>query len=244
MVRDIYIDADHILYAVAGNPAKNMLDGDILEVKPDMAMLKRKFMSIVKDYEDLLATETVSKKFTLGATHLVFSDPYSNFRYDIYPEYKAHRKGDRSKAFYRLRKWAHKKYPPVKNTEADDIVAYYVRKGAVGVSTDKDLLKGVPGRWLDCYHSRMSYEKTKKKAARYFVLVQTLAGDPTDNIKGMPRVGHTTAEKLLERFGADWLGVVAAYASKGLTETDAVLTRRLVGMDQWSPKKGVRLWNP
>ena len=65
-----------------------------------------------------------------------------------------------------------------------------------------------------------------------------------DNIPGLPRVAEATAIKLLDKFGWDWDGVVKAYESKGLTEKDAILTKRLTSMEQWTPKKGVKLWKP
>ena len=101
--------------------------------------------------------------------------------------------------------------------------------------------------------------------ARNFNLIQTLTGDPTDNIKALPKkagdpmipveglekgkrqpfkVTEKIACELLDEFGWDWQGVVKAFESKGFSEKEAILNRRLVGMDQWHPKKGVKLWKP
>lgn len=242
-VRNLYIDADHILHLVASDNPKNSLDGEVLEFKPDMKALKRKFNNIVLEYENIIAVEVVAKKFKLGETFLIFSDPESNFRKEIFPGYKAGRP-KKSETFYALRRWAIRKHGCVKNAEADDEVAYHVRHGGIGISTDKDLLKGVPGRWYDPHHMRGFYAKTKKKEAKRFVLLQTLMGDSTDKIPGIPGVGIKTAEKLLDQYGATWDGVIAAYESKGLGENEAILTRRLIGMDQWCPEKGIKLWKP
>ena len=245
--RDLYIDADHLLYNVAGNKAKDSLDGEVIEQKVNIEPLKEAFHLGVKAIEDAIAVTTVSKKFKVGLTYLVFSDPEGNFRFDIFPDYKKNRAGKvQSDEFCALRAYAHKLGSAllVNGIEADDVVAYYVRKGAIGASTDKDLLKGVKGRWFDCYSSRWSYSKVKKKDADHFVLLQTLAGDSTDGIKGLPRVGMKTAENLLTSNGDSWDGVVKAYENAGLKLEDAILTRRLVGMDQWSPKNGVQLWLP
>ena len=242
MKRKLVIDADHLLYAVAGQTVKDSLEGETLEAPVDLEMLKRKFHRLVKEIEDEVALETVSKKFKLGKTILVFSDPEGNFRFDLYPDYKKSRRGQqKSAAFYKLRDWAIFFGKMVKGTEADDVVAWYVREGAVGVSTDKDLLKGVKGRWFDAYHSRRSYEKVKGKDAARFTLLQTLAGDATDNIIGIPRVGMKTAENLLISNGATWEGVVKSYENAGLTKEDAILNRRLIGMDQYNGKEIV-LW--
>ena len=246
-IRDLYIDADHLLYNVAGNKPKDSLEGEVLEVEVDMEPLRLAYLKAVDEITDSVALEVVAKKFKLGKTYLVFSDPVTNFRYEIFPDYKKGRVGRKmSDSFYKLRDWAHGLENAIvgQNVEADDIVAHYVRKGAVGVSTDKDLLSGVPGRWFDNYHARRSYRKVGKKEAEHFVLLQTLAGDSTDGIPGIPRVGMKTAENLLLSNGESWEGVVTSYLNAGLTVDDAILTRRLVDMTQWSPKKGVQLWQP
>ena len=242
-MRLLVIDADSLLYAVAGQPAKDSLEGETLEAKPDMKVLQRKFGSLVKEVEDEVALATISKKFKLGETVLVFSDPTGNFRYDLYPDYKKNRRGQKkSDAFYRLRDWAIRKNVMVEGCEADDVVAWYVRNGAVGASADKDLLN-TKGRWFDMYHSRRSYEKVKRKHADHFVLLQTLAGDSTDNIIGIPRVGMKTAENLLLSNGNNWDGVVQSYINAGMNADDAILNRRLVDMSQYTGE-GIELWLP
>ena len=87
-------------------------------------------------------------------------------------------------------------------------------------------------------------------------------GDPTDNIKALPKkVGdpmipvegvarqpYKFTEKIaiahLDEYGWNWEGVVKIFESRGFGEEEALLNRRLVGMDHWTPKKGVRLWEP
>lgn len=242
--RDLVIDADSILYEVAPLPSKDSLEGETLETMPDIRALILAFNEKIKEVEDAVAVETVAKKFKLGETLLVFSDPKSNFRYDIFPDYKKNRRGlKQSKAFYALREKVHTlpKAQVADHAEADDLVAYYVRQGAVGCSLDKDLLKGVKGRWFDMYHSRRTYRKVKRKEADHFTLLQTLAGDPTDSIPGIPRIGMKTAENLLISNGDNWGGVVKSYKNAGLTKKDAILTRRLIGMDQYNGKR-IKLW--
>lgn len=250
--RHIVIDADYLIFqATEGKDVQHNEFGiedsaDHIEsdykvpLKPFKQHVKRAIKEIVDEVVINMPGELS------GKVKVVFSDPDGNFRYDIYHEYKSNRKsGERSELFYRLRKWAHKKYGYVKGVEADDVVAYYVReKGYVGCSFDKDLLQGVPGIWFDVHHMRRYIVKTEVGSAHHFNMVQTLAGDTTDNIKGIPRVGHATAIKLLDKHGWNWEGVVAAYKEKGLSESDAILTRRLICMNQWTPKKGVKLWKP
>jgi DNA polymerase-1 len=238
----IALDADYLIFeCTEGNyVTSNTFANEQVDLKP----FKKRFKQLVKDIEDEIAVEMLGKVKIKGI-EVILSDPEGNFRYDIYPEYKANRKeGDRTETFYRLRKWAHKKYGYVKNCEADDVVAHYVRKGWIGASFDKDLLRGVAGTWFDVYYSRRHITETSQRDADNFNLIQNLTGDPTDNIKGLPRVAEKTAIKLLDKHGWDWDGVVAIYKEKGFDEDYAILTRRLTSMEQWSPKKGVKLWKP
>ncbi len=249
--RHIALDADYLIFETTEDKGST---GNYFEVetglnggseyqkplKPYKKILKKAIAEVVDEIAANLPGEVS------GKVKVIFSDPNGNFRYDIFPNYKNNRKGSkRSKMFYRLRKWAHRKYGYEDGVEADDVVAYYVReKGWIGASFDKDLLKGVPGTWFDVYHLRRFITTTTKKEAAHFNLLQTLAGDSTDGIKGIPRVGMKTAENLLRSNGESWEGVVKSYLDAGLTEEDAILNRRLIGMDQWTKKKGLKLWKP
>ncbi len=249
--RYITLDADPLIFECTEGKRDTMSyfgkesEGESLSetsFKKPLKPFKRKFKQLVKDLEDEVAAAMPGM---VKGIIPIFSDPDSNFRYDLYPDYKKNRKpGSRSKEFYRLRKWVLKKYGYVKGAEADDVVAYYVReKKYIGASIDKDLLNGVPGTWFDTYHSRRHIKTTDEFEAYMFTLAQTLAGDPTDSIPGIPRVGLKTAMNLLESNGCSWDGVVQAYINAGLTAEDALLNRRLIGMDQYDGKKIV-LWQP
>jgi DNA polymerase-1 len=246
----IALDADYLIFeCTEGKFTQNKhfgseegeVEGE--KYKEPLKPFKVKFKRLVSDVENEIAANLPGE---VKGIKVIISAPDGNFRYKIYPEYKANRKsGSRSELFYRLRKWVIKKYGYVKDVEADDVVAYYVReKGWIGASFDKDLLRGVPGVWFDTYHARRNLNTTSEGEARNFNLIQNLSGDPTDNIKGIPGVAEKTAIKLLDKHGWDWGGVVAAYKEKGLTIEDAILNRRLICMNQWTPKKGVKLWKP
>ena len=241
--KGIVIDSDFLIFEVTeGAYIKN---NTFANEKVDLAPFKERFDELVGAIHDevsvaLLGTAKVGKKIKL-----IFSDPETNFRYKLYPEYKANRKGStRSDLFYRMRKWALKKYSYVKNIEADDQMQHWGKKGYIICSMDKDVLKALVGTHFDVYHSRRHIVETSEYEAMRFTHLQTLMGDPVDGIRALPRVGEKTAIKLLDEHGWTWEGVVKSYESKGLTEKDAILTRRLVDMTQWSPKKGVKLWKP
>ena len=247
-VKIVAVDADHILYNIASEPAKaftSSLGGKSLKVtdsKADIKKLKQKFKAEVDEYVKTAEVESISYKWGIGEVIVVISDK-SNFRYDIYSEYKANRKGrPMSGQLKKLRKWARKKYAPNQNIEADDYVAWLVANGAIGFSPDKDLVKGVKGTWFDCYRTRKHWVCTSEEDANRFNHLQYVMGDSGDNIKGIAGVAEITATKLLDKHGWNWAGVVNIYQSKGYSEKDAILTRQLVSMNQWSPKKGLKLF--
>lgn len=268
--RWIALDADKLLFEVCeGKFTQNKMfaveDGlEDATHKVSLKKYKERFKALVQDVENEISANMVGK---VKGIKVFFSDPDGNFRDKIYSEYKANRdKGSRSKLFYRLRKWALKQYGYVKGTEADDVVAHYVReKNYIGASFDKDLLRGIAGDWFDTYHTRRFMIETSYSEAHRFNMIQNLTGDPTDNIKALPKkagdpmidgiprtdgtrkpykVTEKLAIELLDEFGWDWNGIVKAFESKGFSEKEALLTRRLTSMEQWSPKKGVKLWKP
>ena len=256
-IKDVVIDADHLLHTIASAPSPTDLEGEQLEqTKIDIRPHKKKFKMAINDYLEVVEVESILYDWVPGTVHLVFSDSQGNFRKKLDPEYKHARKSREPTAeFLKLQAWAREKYIFAEGCEADDVVAYYVRKGAIGITTDKDLYKGVAGIWFDAYYGHREWVYTSKKEARHFTLLQSVAGDPTDNIKGMPRVGLPTAETLLNKYGWDWPGVVMCYESAtktvnkikvslGLGKKEAILTRRLIGMDQWKPKRGIKLFKP
>ena len=241
--KGIAIDADFLLFQCCeGAYVKdNTFDNEKVDLKPFKVRLKQ----LVLDIQDEVAVELLGTAKLGKKIELLFSDPDTNFRYDIFADYKANRKGStRSDTFYRLRKWALKKYDYVKDVEADDRCADALKRGFIVCSFDKDVLKTLAGTFFDTYHSRRGIKVTSELEAQRFLLTQSVMGDPTDNILGIPRVAEKTAIKLLDEFGWDWQGVVKAYKSKGLVEKDAILTMRLVNLTQWTPKKGVVLWTP
>lgn len=273
MIKDIYIDADHMIYFIAENrDSKTDKDFDDLEdgmeedgFRVPLGPYKRKFLKLMEEYREAVEVESVFHSWTPGEVFLIFSDPVSNFRHELYPEYKGHRI-DKPKLFYRLRRWAHRKFGYVKGFEADDIVGYYARKGHVVITTDKDVYKGCHGFFYNAHHFHKCWVRTTRADAKHFNLIQTLCGDATDGIPGLPGVGEDTARKWLGG-RRDFNAIISLYKGEplhdgdpfytqngkltarmqkvrdaGLGEADAVLTRRLIGMDQWTPENGLKLW--
>jgi len=251
--RDIVIDADHIAFLVAKSKTYKSGftddDGEDYdcdwgeEPELDLEPYKRHFKAIVTDYVLTAEVESIAYNWTIGKTRVIMSDK-TNFRYEIYPEYKDNRsKMPEDEVLDALKKWARKEYTFVKNCEADDVVAYYVRKGALGFTTDKDLFKGVEGIWYNCHYMHRNWIRTSKASAEHFFKCQALAGDGVDGIPAIKGVALRGAEKLLDEYGDSWSDILQIYLDKGYDEKYMQTMIRLVAMNQWSPKKGIKLWN-
>jgi len=251
--RDIIIDADHILFFVA--EAKFHKERDAIKIEeledgcadwdteiPELNLEPyiKHFKDIVEDYVLTAEVESICYGWTLGETKVILSDS-TNFRYELYPEYKAGRnpKSDTLKA---LAKWAKSEYIVEPNTEADDVVAYYVRQGGLGFTTDKDLFKGVSGIWFNTHYKHRCWVRTSEKEAEHFFKCQSLAGDPVDKIPALSGVGIPTASKLLNKHGDSWQDILQIYLDRGYSKDYMLTMVRLVAMNQWTPKKGVKLW--
>jgi len=124
------------------------------------------------------------------------------FRYDVYPEYKARRKNNnRSILFPSLKEYSIQKYgfKYMEELEADDLVSYfsYTRpEKTIICSPDKDVLKQCTGMHYN--YGKAEFVHTSPDEAIKFLWIQTLMGDSTDNIKGLPGVGIKTAENWLK----------------------------------------------
>jgi DNA polymerase-1 len=154
-------------------------------------------------------------------THLavVFDKSEKTFRTAMYPDYKAHRPDppdDLRPQFKYVREAVQAFDLPCLEQdgfEADDLIATYVREAceagatATIVSSDKDLMQLVN----DCV---VMFDTMKdKRIGRAEVIekfgvppdkvieVQSLIGDSTDNVPGVPGIGVKTAAQLIGEYG-------------------------------------------
>jgi len=124
------------------------------------------------------------------------------FRYAIAKtrSYKYNRKGgDKPPVFYALKAYLKQewKFECVPGLEADDLVAIWSKpSGTLVCSPDKDVLYQVAGTHYN--YRTAEFIKTSKLEANRFLWKQTLMGDPTDGIGGIPKVGPKTADRLLK----------------------------------------------
>ena len=157
----------------------------------------------------------------LNAEHIavIFDAARKTFRNEIYPDYKAHRPPPPEELIpqFALIREATRAYgvPAVESPgfEADDLIAAYARE-AVGkkrnvriVSSDKDLMQLIrPG--VEMFDPMKAIPIGEEEVFKKFgvtpdkvIDVQSLAGDSTDNVPGVPGIGVKTAAELINEYG-------------------------------------------
>ena len=170
---------------------------------------------LFKLLEDSRSDDSIHKP-----THfaVIFDSAKKNFRNDIYSEYKANRTEtpeDLIPQFEYIRK-AVKAFslPSIEliNYEADDLLATYAKKiVAAGakvtvISSDKDLMQLV-SKQIRLYDPMKNKILGEKEVFEKFgvkpnqvIDVQSLAGDSSDNIPGVPGIGIKTAAELINKY--------------------------------------------
>ena len=149
---------------------------------------------------------------------VIFDSARKNFRNDIYKDYKANRSeppDDLAPQFEYIRKAVDAfNVPSIEqlNYEADDLIATYakqiIKTGAkvTVISSDKDLMQLVSKkiRLFDPMKSKVIGEKEVKEKfgvkPEQVIDVQSLAGDSSDNIPGVPGIGIKTAAELINKY--------------------------------------------
>ncbi len=149
---------------------------------------------------------------------VIFDSARKNFRNEIYKDYKANRSDppdDLAPQFEYIRKAVEAfNVPSIEqlNYEADDLIATYAKQiinaGAkvTIISSDKDLMQLVSKeiRLFDPMKSRVIGEKEVHEKfgvkPEQVIDVQSLAGDPSDNIPGVPGIGIKTAAELINKY--------------------------------------------
>lgn len=115
------------------------------------------------------------------------------------------------------------------------------------MTIDKDL-KSVPGNHWNPDKKELGVVAVSEEDADFFFLTQAIAGDNTDNYKGVPGIGMVRAARLLEKESPSWETVVSAYAKADLPESEALLNARMARIlrsSDWDAETNtVNLWNP
>ena len=192
---------------------------------------------------------------------VIFDSARKTFRNEIYSDYKANRSeapDDLAPQFEYIRKSVLAFNLPsvdLPNYEADDLIATYVdqilKKGAkvTIVSSDKDLMqlykKGV--RIFDPMKNKFITDDDVIKKfgvdASKVIDVQSLAGDSSDNVPGVPGIGVKTAAELINKYGTLENLLKSAHEIKQNKRREtlienkdkALISKKLVTLDHNSP---------
>jgi len=179
-----FVDADSIIYRIA--------------LKTDISLKK------AMEYYDR-AIEEIQWETCSGRVYVALKGE-GNFRYDIEPDYKGHRKvSNVDEAVVERRKdlneyaysLGHFKSD---NCEADDVVSIWAQQSLdakehyviAHIDKDIDMVEG----WHYNFTKETLYYICKDQGYRKMCL-QMLTGDSTDNIQGLVGIGPKKAEKLL-----------------------------------------------
>ncbi len=168
-----------------------------------------------------LLEDSKSKENLQKPTHfaVIFDSARKNFRNEIYKDYKANRSDapdDLVPQFDFIRKSVKAfNLPSIEliNYEADDLIATYVDQilkiGAkvTIVSSDKDLMQ-LYNKNVRIYDPMKNKFLGEEDVIKKFgvksdkvIDVQSLAGDTSDNVPGVPGIGVKTAAELINKYG-------------------------------------------
>jgi len=234
-----------------------MIDGDIIAWKVAFVADIEGVMSIGSLITGLLNKWTPD---CCDGTVIALSCPKSdNFRRDVYPGYKENREDAYKPEFLKdvfdflIEEYDYMILPKL---EADDILGIYASNGdAIAVTIDKDL-KGVPGWHYNPDKDDEPVLISDDDAERWFC-TQWMAGDSTDGLPGLWRIGRKRAEKLLDEWNVEeWhSNIIALYTDgKHVPENkhgvDDLCTAmgqcvRILSHDDYDKETDtIRLWTP
>ena len=141
-----------------------------------------------------------------------------NFRHDLYPEYKANRKPmdpelrEQIEPLHQIIDALGLSLLSVPGVEADDVIGTLAQQGeaegmdVIILSGDKDMAQLITEHVVQSDIDRpfMDAARVMEKFEVHpnqFIDYLTLAGDPVDNIPGVPKVGPKIASKWLKEYG-------------------------------------------
>ena len=163
------------------------------------------------------AIKHLQRKYQEAKLIMVFDAKGSNFRHQMFPDYKANRSPAHDdliiqiEPLYKIIRAMGFHFLCVEGVEADDVIATLSRFAAqsdietIIASGDKDLFQLVGGniKQLDMKGKLYSEADVKEKMGvnpNQILDLLALTGDSADNIPGVPSVGPKTASKWLEQY--------------------------------------------
>lgn len=168
----------------------------------DLVLFSRKEIEPIENCLQMVKTSLENTLDALGTKqYKLYLGGRSNFRLDLFRDYKANRDSTPKPKYYRdIRDYLVGKWGGVicEGIEADDAVGIAATDLGLGkavvVSTDKDLNQ-IPGDHYDWTEGK-SYTVSAREGLTFFY-EQMLSGDNTDNIPGIDGIGPVKAKRAL-----------------------------------------------
>ena len=243
MSNTIYIDGDIVAYQQSFL-AEQATDwgNDFWTLHADTREAKKRTDVFLDELKQTLKAETI----------VIAVSSTNNFRKDILPTYKEHRKKMRKPvALGEVREHLIYTYKAVHwpNVEADDVLSILASEnGGVILSLDKDF-KAVPGRHYNWNKPDDGVTEISELQADKAFMTQVLTGDLADNYSGCPGIGPKKAETILgnlKTLDAMWEAVKATFKKNGFGEEEALRqarVARILRKGEYDKKTGkVSLW--
>lgn len=211
--------------------------------------------------------ETLKERFGTRRARLCLSDDTCNFRKEILPTYKHHRRDIKKPlVLLEIKRWLRENHKAltVPTLEGDDLLGLLATHPKTTeplvVSLDKDL-KTIPCKWVRTkaqftpdgalLQDAWEIKEISEQEADYHWMYQTLTGDTTDGYGGCPSVGPKRAEQIISPESSleeNWEKVVETYEKKNLGEAEALIQARCARIlrhgDYDYAKKELKLWQP
>jgi DNA polymerase I len=185
----ILIDGDIVCYRCAASAEGDPVEVALMRIENQIVEIATNCgLELDAQYEDSVK---------------IFLSGESNFRYDIYPEYKANRTQPKPKWLQECREylvtyWGAK---VTEGIEADDALGMEQTKESIIASDDKDMLQ-IPGHHYNI-RTQQHLQVTEDEAV-WMLYYQLLVGDGADNIKGCKGIGKVKANRALEVGMSEW----------------------------------------
>lgn len=188
----VVIDGDFILYS-ATHPFKVVKEDSTVEYVPKTE--QEVFRTANEIVKDILSKLKLRSYIGLLGNGL-------NYRYEIYPDYKANRKNKPKPEHFKelkahlVAKWG---FNLVDHCEVDDAVISYTyhHRNTIIVSPDKDLWM-TPGNHYN--PNKREYVSTTMTSAHEYFWKSMVIGDNADNIKGIPGKGVVFTNRMWDKY--------------------------------------------
>lgn len=172
-------------------------------------------------------------------TYEIFLSGEENFRYEIFPEYKANRKDVvKPRWLQACREYLAKEWNAkfAHGWEADDMMGYNQTEDTIICSIDKDLLM-IPGQHYNFVKNEWYTIEPWDGLKRFYT--QLLTGDASDGIPGVRGLGPKKAALLLE--GCETEQEMFDICRQAYSDDDLMI---MYGKCLWIMREEGKIWNP